>query len=84
MAARGRVRETVTTKRRVLAGATVALLVAVAGYSIYVAVVATVTRHGKHYTPWMLWTAICIFWLVAAASLWGAQRIYRKRFVHAS
>jgi ABC-type bacteriocin/lantibiotic exporter with double-glycine peptidase domain len=66
--------------RRFLAGAIVALLLAVAGYSIYVAVVATVTRHGKQYSPALLWTAIALFWLIAAASLWGARRIYRRSF----
>jgi hypothetical protein len=57
---------------------------AIAGYSIYVAVVATATRHGKHYSPGLFWTAIGIFWAIGLACLWGAQRIYRRRFVKLS
>jgi hypothetical protein len=68
--------------KRAMAGGSVLLLVAIAGYSIYVAVVASATRGGKHYTPWMFWTAIAFFWLIAAASLWGAHRIFRRRFVN--
>jgi hypothetical protein len=65
--------------RKGIAVALAALLVAVAGYCAYVVVVVIVTRHGKHYTPSILWTAIAIISLIAVASLWGALRIYRRR-----
>src|SRR5213075_547448 len=58
--------------KRVIAALSVVLLLAIAGYSIYVAVVAAATRGGKHYSPRMCWTAIALFWLIAAASLRGA------------
>jgi hypothetical protein len=70
--------------KRVIAALLVVLLLAIAGYSIYVAVVATATRHGKHYSPGLFWTAIGIFWAIALACLWGAQRIYRRCFVELS
>ena len=66
--------------KRVIAGLSVILLVAIAGYSIYVAVVATATRGGKDYSPSIFWTAIGLLWVIAAASIWGAHRVYRKRF----
>ena len=67
--------------KRVITALLVVLLLAIAGYSIYVAIVATATRHGKHYSPGLFWTAIGIFWTIALACFWGAQRIYRRRFV---
>lgn len=70
--------------RKLIAGATVGFLVAVAGYSVYIAVVATATRGGKHYSPSIFWTAISMFWVIAVAALWGAHRIYRRRFVKVS
>ena len=70
--------------KRVVAALLVVLLLAVAGYSTYVAVVAMATRHGKHYSPGLFWTAIGILWAVALACLWGAQRIYRRRLVKLS
>ena len=70
--------------KRVTAGLSVALLLGIAGYSIYVAIVATATRGGKHYDPSIFWTAIGLFWVIAAASAWGAHRIYRSRFVKPS
>ena len=70
--------------KRVIAALSVVLLLAIAGYSAYVAVVATATRHGKHYSPGLLWTAIGILWAIALACSWGAQRIYRRRFAKLS
>jgi len=66
--------------KRVIAGLSVVLLLAIAGYSIYVAIVATATRGGKHYSPSIFWTAIGLFWVIAAVSIWGARRVYRRRF----
>jgi len=70
--------------KQVTAGLAVALLLGITGYSIYVAIVATATRGGKHYDPSILWAAIALFWVIAAASVWGAHRIYRRRFVKPS
>jgi hypothetical protein len=57
---------------------------AIAGYSIYVAVVATATRGGKHHSPSIFRTAIGVFWVIAAVSIWGACRAYRRRFAKPS
>ena len=64
--------------KRGIAGLSVGLLLAIAGYSIYVAVVAEANRGGKHYSPAIFWTAIGLFWVIAAASVWGARRVYRR------
>ncbi len=70
--------------KRAIGALSVVLLLAIAGYSIYVAVVATATRGGKHYSPSIFWTAIGLFWVIAAVSIWGARRVYRKRFAKPS
>jgi len=64
--------------RRLIAATGIVLLVAVAAYSLFVAIRASVTAEG--YDPYLFWTAIVIFFVVAAAALWLAARIYRRHF----
>jgi hypothetical protein len=70
--------------KRGLAGVVIALLLAVGGYSAYVAIVAILDRGGQQYDPSIFWPSIGVFWLVAAAALWGALRLYRRRFAKVS
>jgi membrane protein implicated in regulation of membrane protease activity len=70
--------------KRLTAGLLVAFLLGVAAYSIYVAIAATSARGGKQYDPPLFWTAIGLFWVIATASVWGAHRIYRRRFLKVS
>jgi hypothetical protein len=68
-------------KRLVVASA-IALLVAAAGYSIYVAIYASLTAEG--YDPSLFWTAIGILFAIAAAALWAASRLYKRHFADVS
>ena len=62
--------------RRAAETAIFLLLVAVAGYSVFVVVVAIFgTGHGS-----VFWTSIGVILFIAVAALWLAARIYRSRF----
>jgi hypothetical protein len=63
--------------RRYTATLAIAALVAVAAYSVFVAIYAVVTA--EHYDSSLFWTAIGIYFLLSATAFWGARRIYRTR-----
>jgi membrane protein implicated in regulation of membrane protease activity len=58
----------------------VAVLLAASGYSLFVAVVALVAA--KDYDPMIFWPSIAAVFLIAAATAWGAYRLYRRRSGH--
>jgi hypothetical protein len=51
-------------------------LIALAGYSVLVAVVAV--SKGKGHGP-VFWTAIGVILLIVAGALWGAKRLYVRQ-----
>lgn len=65
-----------------MAASMIALLVAAAGYSIFVAIYSALTAHG--YDPSIFWTAIVVFFVLAGAALWFASRLYRRHFSNPS
>jgi len=68
--------------KRVVVAIAIAALVAAAGYSIFVAIRASLTAEG--YEPAIFWTAIGLFFAIAAGALWAASRLYRRHFTKAS
>jgi hypothetical protein len=68
-------------KRPVVASA-ITLLIAAAGYFIYVAIYASLTA--EDYDPSLFWTAIGILFVIAAAALWAATRLYKRHFAKLS
>jgi peptidoglycan/LPS O-acetylase OafA/YrhL len=62
--------------RKLLTEAIVAILVTIAGYSIYVALYSASTAQG--YDPSIFWTAIGVFFFIAAGALVVAIRLWRK------
>ena len=65
-------------RRRVLVAVAIAALVAAAGYSISVAIRASLTAEG--YDPAIFWTAIGLLFVIAAGAVWAASRLYRRHF----
>jgi predicted Co/Zn/Cd cation transporter (cation efflux family) len=56
----------------------IAVLVALASYSLFAAIRAALTAEG--YDPAVFWTAIGLFFAIAGVALWVARRLYRKHF----
>jgi ABC-type Na+ efflux pump permease subunit len=64
--------------KQLLTACAIALLVAAAAYSLFVAIRASLTAEG--YDPAIFWTAIGIFSAFSAGALWFASRLYGRQF----
>ena len=64
--------------KRLLTASAIALLIAAAAYSLFVAIYAALTAEG--YDPSIFWTSIGVIFVIAAGALWLASRLYRRHF----
>ena len=62
--------------KRLLTASAIALLIAAAAYSLFVAIYAALTAEG--YDPSIFWTSIGVIFVIAAGALWLASRFYRR------
>ena len=64
--------------KRLLIASAIALSIAAAAYSLFVAIYAALTAEG--YDPSIFWTSIGVIFVIAAGALWLASRFYRRHF----